>query len=449
MAPIKTVGANAYFPSYLTFNLMSSEDIPTLVEADDGDDEKIDKVPVTIVTGFLGAGKTTLINYVLTAAHGKRIAVILNDFGEGSAAESVVTLRENSDGLFEEWLELRNGCLCCSLKDPGVKAIEKLMKNRGKFDYILLETTGLADPGPIGALFWLDESLCSQIALDGIVTLLDAKYCLQTLSNHDSSETVNACEQIALADVLVLNKTDLVTVEEMRLLEDHLRQTYLFCFLHPRPVFSWHSRFAALFLLSVVSFDRFINSTAKLIRTSYARIDLSKLLDLNLYSSSTIFDDLRPSFTPQKPHLDHAITTITIEEGFHLNRKKFEDFLEKLQWEKSVRNSSNVVMEVMRIKVLFFPYIRQVKYCCALDYFFCAAPGSSACSKFYTSSKTGIIHFTGDTVPSSVQCVNELYDIFLISSSGAEKLGPIGVRLVFIGRNLDRSVLLSYIKECQ
>ncbi|VDK36521.1 unnamed protein product [Taenia asiatica] len=312
MASIKTVEANAYFPSYLSFKLMSSEDIPTLVEADDGDDEKMDKVPVTIVTGFLGAGKTTLINYVLTAAHGKRIAVILNDFGEGSAAESMVTLRENSNGLFEEWLELRNGCLCCSLKDPGVKAIEKLMKNRGKFDYILLETTGLADPGPIGALFWLDESLCSQIALDGIVTLLDAKYCLQTL---------------------------------------------------------------------------------------------------NFIAFSTIFDDLRPSFIPRKPHLDHAITTITMEEGFHLNRKKFEDFLEKLQWEKSVRNSSNVVMEVMRIK--------------------------------------GIIHFTGDAVPSSVQCVNELYDIFLISSSGAEKLGPIGVRLVFIGRNLDRSVLLSYIKTCQ
>ncbi|KAL5106050.1 COBW domain-containing protein 1 [Taenia crassiceps] len=329
---------------------MSAEDIPTLVEADIDDDDEINKVPVTIVTGFLGAGKTTLINYVLTAAHGKRIAVILNDFGEGSAAESTIALRENSDGLFEEWLELRNGCLCCSLKDPGVKAIEKLMKNRGKFDYILLETTGLADPGPIGALFWLDE-----ITMTAPRPLMHAK-----------------------ADVLILNKTDLVTDEEMRLLEDHLR---------------------------------FINATAKLIRTAYARIDLSKILDLNLYSSSTIFDDLSPSFTPRKPHLDHAITTMTIEEGLQLNRKKFEDFLEKLQWEKNVRNSSNVVMEVMRIK--------------------------------------GIIHFTGDAVPSSVQCVNELYDIFLISSSGAEKLGPIGVRLVFIGRNLDHNVLFSCIKECQ
>lgn len=104
-------------------------------------------------------------------------------------------MKENAAGLFEEWMELRNGCLCCSLKDPGVKAIENLMKNRGKFDYILLETTGLADPGPIASLFWLDESLCSQIALDGIVTLLDSKYCLKTLAEHDGSDTVNACER--------------------------------------------------------------------------------------------------------------------------------------------------------------------------------------------------------------------------------------------------------------
>ena len=188
---------------------MSSDDIPELVEIEDVDDDN-SKVPVTIVTGFLGrilpttacflgAGKTTLINYILTASHGKRIAVILNDFGEGSAEESVVTLKDKSAGVFEEWMELRNGCLCCSLKDPGVKAIEGLMKRRGKFDYILLETTGLADPGPIASLFWLDESLCSQVALDGIVALLDAKYCLQTLNSQNSSETVNACERFAIA----------------------------------------------------------------------------------------------------------------------------------------------------------------------------------------------------------------------------------------------------------
>ncbi|KAA0201517.1 hypothetical protein HAZT_HAZT005405 [Hyalella azteca] len=105
-----------------------------------------ERVPVTLLTGYLGAGKTTLLNYILSARHDKRIAVILNEFGEGSALEKSLSVGQDGD-LCEEWLELRNGCLCCSVKDNGVKAIENLMKKRGKFDYILLETTGLADPG--------------------------------------------------------------------------------------------------------------------------------------------------------------------------------------------------------------------------------------------------------------------------------------------------------------
>ncbi|VDO13044.1 unnamed protein product [Rodentolepis nana] len=357
---------------------MSSEDIPELVAIEDGDIGSLEKVPVTVVTGFLGSGKTTLINYILTASHGKRIAVILNDFGEGSAVESTTSLRENASGLFEEWMELRNGCLCCSLKDPGVKAIESLMKKRGKFDYILLETTGLADPGPIASLFWLDENLCSQLALDGIVTLLDSKYCLKTLSEHNETETVNACErQIALADALILNKSDLVSEEEMNELEDQIKT---------------------------------INSTATTIRTSYSKIDLSNILDLNMYSSDTVFEDLKASFIPSKPHLNNTITTVTVDEDFQIDRAKFEDFLERILWQKRVCNKLNSAMEILRLK--------------------------------------GIIHFLRDETPSSIQCVNELYDIFSIPPSNSEKLGAVGVRLIFIGRNLDRDVLLENINLC-
>ncbi|XP_003391242.2 PREDICTED: COBW domain-containing protein 1-like [Amphimedon queenslandica] len=124
------------------------------------------KVPVTIITGFLGAGKTTLLNYILTEQHNKRIAVILNEFGEGSAVEKSMAVGQSGE-LYEEWLELRNGCLCCSVRDAGVKAIENLMEYKGKFDYILLETTGLADPGPIASIFWLDDGLGSSLILDG------------------------------------------------------------------------------------------------------------------------------------------------------------------------------------------------------------------------------------------------------------------------------------------
>ncbi|CAG8642500.1 1720_t:CDS:2 [Acaulospora colombiana] len=128
------------------------------------------KVPITIVTGYLGSGKTTLLNYILTENHGKRIAVILNEFGESNEIEKSLSIAQGGD-LFEEWLELKNGCL-----DNGVKAIENLMQKKGKFDYILLETTGLADPGPIISIFWLDDDLGSDIYLDGVVTIVDAKY---------------------------------------------------------------------------------------------------------------------------------------------------------------------------------------------------------------------------------------------------------------------------------
>ncbi|XP_065735062.1 zinc-regulated GTPase metalloprotein activator 1A isoform X9 [Phocoena phocoena] len=128
------------------------------------------KIPVTIITGYLGAGKTTLLNYILTEQHSKRIAVILNEFGEGSALEKSLAVSQDGE-LYEEWLELRNGCLCCSVKDSGLKAIENLMQKKGKFDYILLETTGLADPG--------------------IITVVDAKYGLNHLAEEKPDGLIN------------------------------------------------------------------------------------------------------------------------------------------------------------------------------------------------------------------------------------------------------------------
>uniref|UniRef100_A0A9J8B760 COBW domain containing n=1 Tax=Cyprinus carpio carpio TaxID=630221 RepID=A0A9J8B760_CYPCA len=164
------------------------------------------QIPVTIITGYLGAGKTTLLNYILTEQHNKRIAVILNEFGEGSALEKSLAVSQAGE-LYEEWLELRNGCLCCSVKDNGLKAIENLMEKKGKFDYILLETTGLADPGAVASMFWVDAELGSDVYLDGIVTVIDAKYGMQ----------------IALADLTIINKTDLVNDSELVELRDTVR----------------------------------------------------------------------------------------------------------------------------------------------------------------------------------------------------------------------------------
>nr|POE87951.1 cobw domain-containing protein 1 [Quercus suber] len=207
-----------------------------------GNDVKPPRVPITIITGYLGAGKTTLMNYILTARHGKKIAVILNEFGRTSDLEKSLTVNQG-DTQAEEWLDLQNGCICCSVKDSGVNAIESLMERRGAFDYILLETTGLADPGNIAPLFWVDEGLGSTIYLDGIVTLVDARNVEKGLDEpKEEGEVVreekrNAGEdghgrgqvlslahlQISHADVVVINKCDLVSAQQLERVQERVR----------------------------------------------------------------------------------------------------------------------------------------------------------------------------------------------------------------------------------
>ncbi|XP_076860359.1 zinc-regulated GTPase metalloprotein activator 1 isoform X1 [Brachyhypopomus gauderio] len=175
--------------------LMDDEDAcPELVPIEEKTPRPAAQIPVTIITGYLGAGKTTLLNYILTEQHNKRIAVILNEFGEGNALEKSLAVSQAGE-LYEEWLELRNGCLCCSVKDNGLKAIENLMEKKGKFDYILLETTGLADPGSVASMFWVDAELGSDLYLDGIITVIDAKYGLQHLIEEKPEGLINEAER--------------------------------------------------------------------------------------------------------------------------------------------------------------------------------------------------------------------------------------------------------------
>uniref|UniRef100_A0A3Q2Z7G8 COBW domain containing n=1 Tax=Hippocampus comes TaxID=109280 RepID=A0A3Q2Z7G8_HIPCM len=276
------------------------DDCPELVPIDAQPGAPTEQIPVTIITGYLGAGKTTLLNYILTEQHDKRIAVILNEFGEGSALEKSLAVSYAGE-LYEEWLELRNGCLCCSVKDNGLKAIENLMQKKGKFDYILLETTGLADPGAVASMFWVDAELGSDIYLDGIVTVIDAKYGLQHLREEKADGLVNEAErQIALADLTIINKTDLVREEELAQVRDAVRS---------------------------------INGVAKILETQ--RSSLAEKLNV---------------VKPSRPHLDKSILTVTFEVAGSLSEDALNVFIQDLLWEKTLRNKEGQPMTVIRLK---------------------------------------------------------------------------------------------------
>ncbi|XP_011811850.1 PREDICTED: COBW domain-containing protein 3 isoform X2 [Colobus angolensis palliatus] len=286
----------------------AEEDCPELVPIETKQSEEEEKsglgakIPVTIITGYLGAGKTTLLNYILTEQHSKRVAVILNEFGEGSALEKSLSVSQGGE-LYEEWLELRNGCLCCSVKDNGLRAIENLMQKKGKFDYILLETTGLADPGAVASMFWVDAELGSDIYLDGVITIVDSKYGLKHLTEEKPDGLINeATRQVALADIILINKTDLVPEEDVK----KLRMTI-----------------------------RSINGLGQILETQ--RSSLQKKLQ---------------HVPGTQPHLDQSIVTITFEVPGNAKEEHLNIFIQNLLWEKNVRNKDNHCMEVIRLKGL-------------------------------------------------------------------------------------------------
>uniref|UniRef100_U3IXM8 CobW C-terminal domain-containing protein n=2 Tax=Anas platyrhynchos TaxID=8839 RepID=U3IXM8_ANAPP len=304
--------------------VMEDEECPALVPIAGGGSEGPDagrRIPVTIITGYLGAGKTTLLNYILTEQHSKKIAVILNEFGEGSALEKSLAISQGGE-LYEEWLELRNGCLCCSVKDNGVKAIENLMQKRGKFDYILLETTGLADPGAVASMFWVDSELGSDIYLDGIISVVDAKHGLQHLTEEKPDGLVNeASRQVALADLIIINKTDLVSGEELNKVRTSIRS---------------------------------INGLVKILETQRSRVDLSNVLDLHAFDSLSgiSLQKKLEHVKTTRAHLDKGIMTVTFEVLGDIKEENLNLFIQNLLWEKNVKDRTGHAMDVIRLKGL-------------------------------------------------------------------------------------------------
>jgi len=217
------------------------------------------QIPVTVLTGYLGAGKTTLLNRILSENHGKRYAVIVNEFGEIGIDNDLIV---ESD---EEIYEMNNGCVCCTVRGDLVRVVEGLMRRPGRFDAIVVETTGLADPAPVAQTFFMDEDVRRKTRLDAVVALVDAKHLPLRLKDSREAE-----DQIAFADVVVLNKTDLVTPEELRDVEATVRA---------------------------------INPTARIHRTTRADIDLSEVLDRGAFDLKRVLDN-DPHFLEADDH-DH------------------------------------------------------------------------------------------------------------------------------------------------
>jgi G3E family GTPase len=179
------------------------------------------KVPVTVLTGYLGAGKTTLLNRILSEQHGRKYAVVINEFGELGVDNDLVV---DSD---EEVFEMNNGCVCCTVRGDLIRIVGGLMKRRDRFDGIIVETTGLANPAPVAQTFFVDDTVREKTRLDAVVTVVDAKHLPQRLA--DSHE---AADQIAFADVIVLNKLDLVTPGELAAVEARIREINPFATIH-------------------------------------------------------------------------------------------------------------------------------------------------------------------------------------------------------------------------
>ncbi|CAB4264740.1 unnamed protein product [Prunus armeniaca] len=267
-------------------------------------------VGVTVITGYLGAGKSTLVNHIINSQHGKRIAVILNEFGEEIGVERAMINEGDGGALVEEWVELANGCICCTVKHSLVQALEQLVQRKERLDHILLETTGLANPAPLASVLWLDDQLESSVKLDSIITVVDAKNLRFQLSDNQSSSSFpEAYLQIAFADVIILNKVDLVSPEG-----------------------------SADFLEELEKEIHSINSLASVLRSVRGQVDLSNILDCRAYDAThaTHLESLlveTRALSTQDLH-DNGVRTLCICEPRQVDLEKVRLWLEEILWEK-------------------------------------------------------------------------------------------------------------------
>jgi len=263
------------------------------------------RTPVTVLTGFLGAGKTTLLNYVLQENHGKRIAVIENEFGEIGIDDALVL---ESD---EEIFEMNNGCICCTVRGDLVRILAKLLRRSDGLDHIIIETTGLADPSPVAQTFFFDDELRDQLELDAIVTLVDAKHLLLHLDDVTDGDN-QVVDQIAFADRLVITKADLVDDVALR---------------------------------EVVRRVREVNSVADIVHAEHGKVDLDRILGVHAFDLDRVVD-MDPSFLADtepddvggnsQHHHDTSVTSVGIDVAGELDPGRLDAWMDRLMQEWAI-----------------------------------------------------------------------------------------------------------------
>ncbi|WP_394137179.1 CobW family GTP-binding protein [Cytobacillus oceanisediminis] len=253
------------------------------------------KIPVTILTGYLGAGKTTLLNRILTEKHSQRVAVIVNEYGEVGIDNQLVV---NSD---EEILEMNNGCICCTVRGDLIRILRTLVfsmeEGHVKFDRVVIETTGLADPAPVAQTFFMDDLLSEKFQVDSIVTVIDSKHITRHLDVHDEAQ-----EQIAFADVIILNKTDLVSEDELAVLEGRITN---------------------------------MNPAAKRLYSKNCKINLADILGIHTFDVSRKLE-IDPHFLEDHHHHHHddKVSSIAFREEKPLDMNKVDQWMSYLVQEK-------------------------------------------------------------------------------------------------------------------